>query len=228
MKHGFVVEDRIYISRVSLLPVSGWSFHRILSYSPCSLLKGLAIIELSKVWSYAALWKTLHTMLHKAPSSVLFRMVNYLWFWINNALLVHLLVADLMHPFTQSYHTSVWSTTMALSPWTSFENDAELNPLTSTQEIKEHFQLFVTAMWLYTQRHECILTAPAHEPLYVVVNLCFCTYLTLFHCRNWCGAVHTVIHTHHNSVISALYVTYYSQKSCALLTYNEPSKHKTI
>jgi len=135
-----------YISRGSFLPVSGWSFHRILSYSPCSLLKGLAVTELRKVWSYAALWRTLQTMLHKVPSSVLFCKVNYLWFWINDALLVHLLVADLMHPFTQSCHTSVWSTTMVLSPWTSFENDAELNPLTSTQEIKQHFQLFITAM----------------------------------------------------------------------------------
>lgn len=194
---------------MSFLPVSGWSFHRILSYSPCSLLKELAVTEFRKVWSYAALWRTLQAMLHKVPSSVLFHMVSYLLFWINDALLVHLLVADLMHPFTQSCHTGVWSTTMVLSPWTSFENDAELNPLTSIHEIKEHFQLFVTVMWLYTQRHECILTAPVHKPLYVVVNLCFCTYLTLFHYCNCCGSIHTVIHTHLNSVTSALYVTYY-------------------
>ena len=106
-----------------------------------------------------------------------------------------------MHSFTQSFHTSVWSTTMVFPPWTSLENDAELNPLTSTQEIKEHFQLFVTAMWLYTQCHECILTAPIHEPLYAVVNVCFCTHLTLFHCCNWCGAVQTVIHTHLNLLL---------------------------
>jgi len=195
-----------YLSRRSFLPVSGWRFHRILSYSPCSLLKGLAVTELCMVWSYAALWRTLQTTLPTVPSSVLFHMVNYLWFWINDTLLVHFLVADLIHPFTQSCHTSVWSATMVLSPWTSFENDAELSPLTSTQEIKENFQLYVTAMWLYTQRHECILTAPVHEPLYVVVNLYFCTYLTTFHC---CGAVHTVIHTHLNSVTYAHYIMYY-------------------
>lgn len=148
-------------------------------------------------------------MLHTVPSSVLFHMVNYLWFWLNDTLLVHLLVTDLMHPFTQSCHSSVWSSTMVLSPWTSFENDAELSPLTSTQEIKEHFQLYVTVMWLYTQRHECNLTEPVHEPLYLVVNLYFCTYLTLFHCCKCCGAVHTVTHTHLNSVTSAHYVMYY-------------------
>jgi len=167
-------------------------------------------------------------MLHKVPSSLPVHMVNYLWYWINDTLLVHLLVADLMHPFTQSCHTSVWSTTMVLSSWTSFKNDAELNPFTSIPEIKEHFQPFVTVMWLVTQRHERILTAPVHKPLYVVVNLCFCTYLTLFNRCNRCGAVHTVVHTHLNSVTSALYATYYLYKSCAVLTYNEPPKHKTI
>jgi hypothetical protein len=181
-------------------------------------MKGLAVNELCKVWSYAALWRTLQTMHHKVPSSVLFHMVNYLWFWINDALLVHLLVADLMHPFTQSCHTSVWSTTMVFSPWTSFENDAELNLLTSTQEIKEHFRLFVTAMWLYPQRQHQFMNH----------SICFCTYLTLFHCCNWCGAVHTVIHTHLDSVTATIYVTYYSCNSCALLTYNEPPQHKTI
>ena len=96
-----------YMSRVSFLSVSGWSFHRMLSYSPCSLLKGLAMTHLCKVLHYTTLWRTLQTMLHIISSSVIVLMVNYLHFWINDALLVHLVVADLMHPFIQRCHTSV-------------------------------------------------------------------------------------------------------------------------